>query len=119
VYEAKGSIGDAGGTATTLAVRASMLATADGSRAADGFPGIAETSGLTVVPVPTLQTGHALVFDASRCFFVLREPVSVDTWTDYHSVFDAFSIRVKGRAAVAMPAPDRAIRRLELGAGDG
>ena len=56
VLTARGSINDAGGTATTLAASGAVLAAADGARDANGalmFPGgFAAVTGLTRSPCP-------------------------------------------------------------------
>ena len=68
VLAARGSIADAGGTATTLAASGATLAAADGARDEHGallFPGgFAAVTGLTPVTVPELDP--PLVYDRTQ-----------------------------------------------------
>ena len=116
VIAAKGSIGDAGGTPTTLAIKATALAAEDGKLAAGGglaYPnGFAAAMGLTPVVVPQLAT--AMVYDKSRMFLVVRNDSSVEASSDYHFANDALSLRVKARVAMAIPDPNKAIRKLSV-----
>jgi hypothetical protein len=113
VTAAKGAIGDAGGTPTTLAVSATALATEDAKLSTAGglaYPnGFAAAMGLAPVVVPGLST--PLVYDASRCFLVLRNDATADMSSDYHFEFDATSIRVKARVAAGLPDVNKAIRK--------
>ena len=114
---ARGQIGDAGGGADTIAWSATGLAEADAARDSTGqlvYPnGFAAATGLTRVVVPQLAT--PLVYDKSRCFLVVRNDVAVDMSRDWHFHLDALSLRVKGRFAAAIPDPNKAIRKLEIG----
>lgn len=115
VTAAKGSIGDAGGTPTTLAISATTLAAEDAKTGAAGlfYPaGFAAATGLTSVVVPGLAT--PLVFDKSRCYLVVRNDARVEVSTDYHFAHDATSLRVKARVAAAIPDPNKAIRKLSV-----
>jgi HK97 family phage major capsid protein len=115
---ARGEIADAGGTATTLAASGAALAAADATMDANGqlvYPnGMAAALGLTAVSVPGLDP--ALVYDRSRCYLVVRNDVAVEFSRDYHFNRDATSMRVKGRFAAAIPAPAKAIRKLDVSA---
>ena len=116
VIAAKGSIGDAGGMPTTLAIKATALAAEDGKLAAGGglaYPnGFAAAMGLTPAVVPQLAT--AMVYDKSRMFLVVRNDSSVEASSDYHFANDALSLRVKARVAMAIPDPNKAIRKLSV-----
>jgi hypothetical protein len=113
VTVAKGQIGDAGGTPTTLAISATALATEDGKLATGGglvYPdGFAAAMGLTPVVVPALAT--PLVYDKSRCFLVVRNDSTAEMSRDYHFQYDATSIRVKARVAAGLPDVNKAIRK--------
>lgn len=118
VSQAIGEIGDAGGSANTIAASAAALADANATTATDGqlvYPnGFATAVGLNPVVVPELST--PLVYDNTRCYLVLNGNESeVAVSTDWRFSFDATSIRIKVRAAVAIPAPQRSIRKLEVG----
>jgi hypothetical protein len=114
VTAAKGAIGDAGGTATHLAISATALAAEDSKLSTQGVlvydAGFAAQVGLIPVVVPALAT--ALVYDKSRCYLAVRNDVSVDASRDWHFNLDAISIRVKARVAAAIPDPHKAIRKL-------
>lgn len=115
VTAAKGSIGDAGGTPTTLAVSATTLADEDAKTGVSGlfYPnGFAAATGLEAVVVPGLAT--PLVYDKSRCYLVVRDDARVEVSGDYHFAYDATSLRVKARVAAAIPDPNKAIRKLSV-----
>jgi HK97 family phage major capsid protein len=117
VATARGQIADAGGAPSTLALSGAALAAADTSRDSNGqlvYPlGFASAVGLTAVVVPELAT--PLVYDASRCYLVVREDVAVEASRDFHFANDATSIRVRARVAAAIPAPGKSIRKLDVG----
>ena len=122
VSQAVGEIGDQGGTANTIAASAAAFAEANSTTATDGqlvFPsGFAPAVGLTPVTVPELAT--PLVYDNTRCYLVINGSDSeVAVSTDWRFNFDATSVRIKVRAAVAIPAPARSIRKLELAGREG
>jgi hypothetical protein len=72
--------------------------------------GFAAAVGLTPVTVPGLAT--PLVYDARRVLLVLNGGESeVAVSSDFRFSNDATSIRIKVRAAVAIPAPAKTIRR--------
>jgi HK97 family phage major capsid protein len=116
VLRARGSINDAGGTATTLAASGAMLAAADDQRTTTGelmFPnGLAAVTGLTHVTVPELAT--PLVYDKARLHLVLRDDPTVEASTDFRWDYDATSLRVKARMAAACPAPEKSLRKLRI-----
>jgi hypothetical protein len=116
VTAAKGAIGDAGGTPTTLAISATALAAEDAKTGTTGelvYPaGFAVAVGLTPVVVPALTP--PLVYDKSRCYLVVRNDVMVEMSRDWHFDRDATSIRVKARVVAAIPDPNKAIRKLSV-----
>jgi hypothetical protein len=116
VAVARGSIADAGGTPTTLALSGTALAAADTDRTDDGllvYPaGFAAAAQLAPVVVPGLAT--PLVYDASRVFLAVRNDASVELSRDFHFDRDAVSVRVKARVAAGIPDPPKAIRKLTV-----
>lgn len=116
VLTARGSIADAGGTATTLAASGAMLAAADNTRDDSGallFPnGFAAVAGLTPVTVPDLSP--PLVYDRTRLYLVVRDDSSVEMSRDFRFDFDATTFRVKARVACACPDPNKGIRQLSV-----
>ncbi len=121
VLAARGSIADAGGTATTLAASGAVLAAADGARDSQGalmFPnGFDAVTGLTRVTVPQLPV--PLVYDRTRLYLVLRDDSSVEMSRDFRFEFDATTFRVRARMACACPDPNKGLRQLAIGDGDG
>lgn len=117
VLNARGSINDAGGAATTLAASGAMLAAADNARDGNGalmFPGgFAAVTGLTHVTVPELAV--PLVYDRSRLHLVLRDDPVVEVSTDFRFDYDATTLRVKARMACGCPDPDKSLRKLAVG----
>lgn len=114
-----GDIGDNGGTVTHVAARPSVLATARNARDDGGqftYPaGIGAALGVTEVPVPQLEAGDVLAFDASRCFLVVSRDFMVDTSQDFAFQQDALATRIRGRFAVAVPDMGKGMRRLSIG----
>ena len=65
-------------------------------------------------PITSLAT--PLVYDSSRCFFVLNGQESeVAISNDVSFVDDTAGRRIKTRCAVGMPAPNKSIRKLTIG----
>ena len=117
VAAAKGGISDAGGVPTTLAMSGADMAAADTAVDAGGqmiYPGgFGPAVGLVPVTVPGLAT--PLVYDKSRVYCVVNgELSSVDMSTDYRFAHDAVTFRVKSRINCAVPAPNKAIRKLTV-----
>ena len=114
--KARGELADAGGTASHLAVSGAALAAADAAADVNGqliFPnGVAAALGLTAAVVPVLDP--PLVYDASRVYLVIRDDVRVEYSPDYHFNRDATTMRIKGRFAVAAPAPGKSLRKLTI-----
>jgi HK97 family phage major capsid protein len=113
---AMGEIGDAGGLANTLAIGGAQLAAENSKVGANGmfYPaGFAAVVGLKPVVVPALET--ALVYDSTRCYFVLNGPDSdVALSNDIYFAEDAAGLRIKARCAVGIPAPAKSIRKLTI-----
>ena len=117
IATAMGEIGDAGGAADTLAISGAALA-AEGSRTGPNgmfYPaGFGAAIGLTPVVVPELAT--PLVYDSTRCFFVLNGDESeVALSNDVFFTEDAAGLRIKARCAAGIPAPAKSIRKLSIG----
>jgi HK97 family phage major capsid protein len=117
VTAAIGQIGNAGGNATHLAAKPSVLANARNTRATPGgqllFPdGIGAAFGLTEVGVPELA--DALVYDQSRSWLVVRQDFAVELSRDYAFASDSVAVRVRGRFAVGIPAINKTIRKVTV-----
>jgi HK97 family phage major capsid protein len=119
ITTAVGSIGDAGGTATHLAARPSVLAAARDTRDSTGqlvHPnGIGAAYGLLEVGVPELQAADMLVINSERIWLVTRADFGVDYSTDYAFDRDALAVRIRGRFAVAAPDLGKGLRKLDVG----
>jgi hypothetical protein len=116
---AVGSIGDAGGAATHLCARPSVLADQRNIRGVpDGqrlFPeGLGAAFGLAEVGVPELAAADILVVDKARAWLVVRNDFAVDTSLDWAFDRDAIALRLRGRFAVAAPDLPKALRRLSV-----
>jgi hypothetical protein len=113
---AKGEIGDAGGTPDTLAISYALAATEGSATTSDGhlkYPaGLEAAIGLRIVSVPGLAT--PLVYDSTRLHLVVRDDFMVEQSEHAAWRTDGMSLRVKGRFAVAVPTPGKAIRKLAL-----
>ena len=86
-----------------------------GRATTDGVPVHADGAALTVgmvpmIPVPKLTAGDVLVVDTSAVFLVTREDFSVDLSGDFGFATDSTALRVKGRFAIAAPAPLKSLR---------
>lgn len=114
VSQAVGEIGDAGGTADTLALSGAALAAQTSKTGPNGlfYPnGFAAAVGLNAVVVPALAT--PLVYDSTRCFLVVNGQESeVAVSNDYNFDKDAATLRVKARVAAGIPAPSKSIRKI-------
>ena len=115
-----GSIGDAGGTASHLCARPSVLAAQRNVRAADSgvrlFPdGLGTAFGLTEVGCPELAAADILVTARDRAWLVVRNDFQVDFSRDWAFNQDAVAVRMRGRFAVAAPDLPKALRKLVVG----
>jgi len=121
--EAIGSTGDQGGTINTIAALPSVFAQARNERGADGtrlYPqGVGAEFGVREVGVPTMHPGDILAYDADRVDLIVRDDLRIDTSADRLFEYDAVAVRLRGRFAVAAPEPDRSLRKLVVGDGDG
>ncbi len=71
---------------------------------------------VTAVPVPSLSVGHVLAVDVSSVYFVVREALSFEMspYGDGAWTHDSQSVRVKLRAAVAAPLPEKSLRLCQV-----
>jgi HK97 family phage major capsid protein len=108
------AIGEAGGTANTIALSPTAYAAELTSTDADGRlhhpAGLPDLLGLRIVQVPGITP--SLVYDASRCFLVLGQDSNVTLHDDPHH--DAELLLVKARANVGVPVKAKAIRKLDI-----
>jgi HK97 family phage major capsid protein len=112
-----GQIGDAGGTASHLAMKPSILAKHRNDRDTQQRPlwpdGIGAAFGLTEVPVPSLA--DALVYDATRLYLIVRtQDFEVAYSPDFYFDSDSTALRVRGRFAAGMPAPAKTCRKVTV-----
>lgn len=118
ITAAIGSIGDAGGRATHLCARPSVLAAARDMRDAAGVQlhpdGIGPSYGLIDLGVPELEAEDILVVNRDRTWLITRSDFSVDFSSDYAFERDALAVRIRGRFAVAAPDLPKSLRRLEV-----
>ena len=118
VTTAIGSIGDAGGVATHLAARPSVLADARNERDSTGqmiYPnGLGAALGLAEVGVPELAAADILVVSRAKVWLVTRNDFQVDTSIDWAFDRDALAVRIRGRFAVAAPDLPKGLRRLSV-----
>jgi HK97 family phage major capsid protein len=108
------AIGEAGGTANTIAMSPTVYA-AELTRADDaGRPvhpdGLPDFLGLTIVQVPALAS--PLCYASDRCFLVLGQDSNVTVHDDPRH--DAMLLLVKARANVGIPVKAKAIRKLTI-----
>jgi hypothetical protein len=119
---AVGSIGDAGGIATHLCAKPSVLAAARDTRALTegsndlAYPdGIGAAYGLEEVGCPELKAEDVLVVDRTRTWLIVRNDFGVDVSRDFAFQQDAMAYRLRGRFAVAAPDLPKSLRKLEIG----
>jgi hypothetical protein len=118
VTTAIGSIGDAGGVATHLAARPSVLADARNSRDTTGqmiYPnGLGAALGLAEVGVPELAAADILVVSRTKVWLVTRNDFQVDISQDWAFDRDALAVRIRGRFAVAAPDLSKGLRKINV-----
>ena len=115
---AVGSIGDAGGVASHLCARPSVLADQRNVRDVNGqrlYPeGLGNAFGLIEVGCPELAAADVLVVARDRVWLVVRNDFQVDTSPDWAFQKDAMAIRMRGRFAVAAPDLPKGLRKLSV-----
>ena len=115
---AKAEIAGNGGVATHIAVNAADAGAEEGRRNNVGDPlypqGLGQLAGLTVVSARS--AAKPIVYDATRCYTLVRQDWQVLASSDYSPAFerDALALRIVGRLNVAVPTPDRSIRALDI-----
>jgi HK97 family phage major capsid protein len=118
ITTAVGGIGDAGGVASHLCARPSVLATARDTRDSNGqlvHPnGIGATYGLAEVGVPELAAADILVVNSAKVWLITRRDFAVDFSQDWAFERDALAVRIRGRFAVAAPDLPKGLRKLTV-----
>jgi HK97 family phage major capsid protein len=112
-----GQIGDAGGAATTIAAKPSLLAKWRNLRDTQNrmlYPdGIGAAFGLA--EVGCTQLTDTIIYDRTRLFLIIRlADFLVEMSPDYYFNLDSMAMRVKGRFAVGMPAPAKTARKITV-----
>ena len=112
-----GSIGDAGGVASHLCARPSVLAAQRNVRAADSglrlFPdGLGPAFGLAEVGCPELAAADILVVGKTKIWLIERNDFQVDYSRDWAFQKDAIAVRLRGRFAVGAPDLPKSLRKL-------
>jgi HK97 family phage major capsid protein len=117
---AKAAMGTAGGAASHIALSPTVLGQIESARDDLGrqlYPDAAQTfAGLTTVSA--VGATQPVVYDRARCWLVVRRDFSVDMSRETASAWEhyAWSVRVVGRFALAVPQPSKACRKLKLAA---
>jgi len=115
---AVGSIGDAGGVASHLCARPSVLADQRNVRDDNGqrlYPeGLGNAFGLTEVGVPELAAADVLVVARDRAWLIQRNDFLVDISRDWAFQKDALAVRLRGRFAVGAPDLPKSLRKLSV-----
>jgi HK97 family phage major capsid protein len=115
---AKGQIGQAGGTASHIALSPATVAQLEGAVDEIGhqlYPDAAQRfAGLTTVQA--VGATQPFVYESPRCWLVVRKDFTADISreTDSAWLHYAQSLRVVGRFALAVPQPVKAVRRLAV-----
>jgi hypothetical protein len=118
ITTAIGAIGNAGGTADTIAGKPSLFAGQRNVKATGSgvflYPlGVGPQFGLREVGVPELA--DCLVYDSSRLFLIARTlDFEVALSQDYFFDSDSAALRVRGRFAVGMPVPLKTARKITV-----
>jgi HK97 family phage major capsid protein len=117
ITTAIGQIGDAGGTANSLAAKPSLLAKWRNLRDTQQrmlYPdGIGAAFGLT--EVACTQLTDTLVYDSGRLYLIVRtQDFEVALSPDFYFDSDSTAMRVKGRFAAGMPAPAKTSRKITV-----
>jgi hypothetical protein len=118
ITAAIGQIGNAGGTADTIAGKPSLFAGQRNVKATGSgvflYPlGVGPQFGLREVGVPELA--DCLVYDSTRLFLIARTiDFEVAFSPDYFFDSDSTACRVRGRFAVGMPVPNKTARKITV-----
>ena len=118
ITTAIGAIGNAGGTADTIAGKPSLFAGQRNVKATGSgvflYPlGIGPQFGLAEVGCAELN--DCLVYDSTRLFLIARtSDFEVAFSQDYFFDSDSTACRVRGRFAVGMPVPNKAARKITV-----
>ena len=120
VYAAQGAIGDAGGTATHVALMPSTLATEAARVDAQGRPLYADglsIGGLQLVACPSLSAADALVYDGVSMRLIVRNDFAFEASPFPEFKSDLTTARVKGRFSVSWPSgPNKSMRKFTIAA---
>lgn len=112
------AIGEAGGSANTIALSPTAYAAEMSAVDANGRliheAGLDRLLGLSIVQVPGLDP--PLLYDRGRCYMVLGQDSTVTRHDDWEH--DAMVLLVKARANVGVPVANKSIRKLEITAPD-
>jgi HK97 family phage major capsid protein len=119
VFAAQGAIGDAGGTATHVALRPSLLASEAAKVDANGRPiyedGLTTMGGMTLLGVPILAPDQVLVYDAVTMRLIIRNDFSFEVSPYPEFTSDLTTARVKGRFSVSWPSgPVKSMRAFKI-----
>ena len=117
VAAAVGEIGEAGGSASHVALSPTTYAAElarEGDQGAIHPTGLGNLLGLTVVQVPGLTS--SLVYDATTIYLAVGRDFRVDSSGDYAPAFvaDKVALRVTGRFGVGVPSPAQSLRKLTV-----
>ena len=72
--------------------------------------------GIPVTPIPVIEEDHVLAVDTSNVFFIVREALTIESSASGDNAwqYDSRSIRVRLRAAVGAPMPEKSLRRCTI-----
>ena len=118
IWSAVGSLGDAGGMATHVALRPSTWA-AEAARTDDvGRPlypdGLVTAGGLSFVQCPSLAATECLIYDSRTVRLVVRRDFALEGDRSAGFARDVMVYRLIGRFAVGVPVPTKGIRKLTI-----
>lgn len=121
VFAAQGEIGDAGGTATAVALKPSTLAAEAARTDAQGRPlypdGLTTMGGLQLVACPMLSATEALVYDGVSMRLIVRNDFAFEASPYPEFTSDVTTARVKGRFSVSWPSgPAKSMRKFNIAA---
>jgi HK97 family phage major capsid protein len=121
-FAAQGALGDAGGTATHIGLKPSTLATEAARVDANDRPlypdGLTTIGGMALVPVPMLDAGQVLVYDATTMRLIVRNDFAFEVSDLPEFKADLTTARVKGRFAVSWPSgPEKSMRKFAIAVG--